>query len=1052
VKLLDTIGVVQNGTLVYQCDGQQVTVLVDTPSWYAWLETATTFTFTCDEGTFTAHKAHAGNRRGGWYWRAYRRKRGRLSRCYLGVSTNVTLPKLRGAARRLAADAEGTRSRNAAECAQPLSHVPVSSEGLTSTLILQTKITPPRLPTHHVARPRLLALLEQGMGGPLTLVSAPAGSGKTTLLAAWAAATTRPVAWLSCEEAESDPARFLSALIAAFARVDERLGSAVQADRPWLPYEHERVLTRLLNDLERLLQQETVLILDDVQHLATEASHALLHFLLNHLPTHLHLLISTRVDLPLRLSRLRARHQVCELGAQELGFGSAEVEAFVHTMGLPLGSEAMRLLQERTEGWIAGIQLVTLALRRQATDSDAAAFLQGAGLAHRFLLDYVREEILAQQAPEMRRFLLQTSILERLSGPLCDVVTEEPGGHLKLATLLRANLFVSALDDTETWYRYHPLFAETLRALLQQQEPARIPELYRRASRWYAQHGWGEDACEYAYLSGDLPHAARLLEELVPSLLEQGKLVRLSQWLDRLPQEVIASSVSLSLALIWLQPLRTSQPPDTKRVIEYLTQQIEAHALDDPEALPELQRELALHQAALALAQRDIPRTLFLAGEVTRSLPSVETAWSRFTAWRQRLILGAAYRAGGDLLATEQMLREAFPAGETGLNQPVIAGLSDLYEEQGRLRELGRLYEDVFRSLARHRDPSPLLLVQVHLHYGVLLYEWNRLDEAEWSAQQLLEASSRLGLPFPTTVPVLLGLWRQARIARAQGHGERARHLLQRIEFDMTQFPISETRQGLLSLVPVSLALTRGQLEPTLHWASTCGLHYDDPLTAPLARIRYLSYITLARVLIARGRGHRNASSLAQALILLERLREIAVRMGASGRCIEIQMLTALALYAQGKTRQALSILGSILAEAEPEGYLRLFADEGEEMAYLLALIAPFTTASPDYLQRIQAAIAPAWQAQPDPSTLVGARSTPYEPLSAREWDVLQLMAEGCSNQQIAEHLILSLHTVKLHVKHILAKLNAANRTQAVARARALHILPPPEEDMIPPK
>ena len=283
-KRSPTAGAVRDGCLVYEHQGQRVVVLLDTPSWYTWLETAASFTFTSDEGTFTAHKAAAGNRRGGWYWRAYRRKRGRLSRCYLGVSPNLTLSNLCGAARRLATESERTRSEKADKAAPPVSHVPVSVQGLTPTVVLQTNITPPRLPVPHVARPRLLVLLELGLRGPLTLVSAPAGAGKSTLLAAWAATTTRPVAWLSCEERENDPARLLAALIAALARLDQRLGAAAEIDRPWHPDEHERVLTRLLNDLERLLPEETVLILDDVHQLTTEVSQALLLFLLSHLP------------------------------------------------------------------------------------------------------------------------------------------------------------------------------------------------------------------------------------------------------------------------------------------------------------------------------------------------------------------------------------------------------------------------------------------------------------------------------------------------------------------------------------------------------------------------------------------------------------------------------------------------------------------------------------------------------------------------------------------------------------------------------------------------
>ncbi|MGO8947442.1 MAG: LuxR C-terminal-related transcriptional regulator [Ktedonobacterales bacterium] len=1036
-NLSPTVGTVRNGCLVYEQQGQKVVVLLDTPAWYAWLETATTFTFTSEEGTFTAHKACAGNRRGGWYWRAYRRKRGRLSRCYLGVSTNVTLAKLREAACRLATDAESAGSGKPGEDAPPVSHVAVSLPGLTSTVILQTTITPPRLPVPHVARPHLLALLEQSLQGPLILVSAPAGSGKTTLLAEWAAMTTRPVAWLSCEEGENDPARLLSSLSAALACLDERLGAAVETDRPWQPSEHERVLTRLLNDLERLLPDEAVLILDDVHQLTTEVSQALLLFLLSHLPSRLHVMIGTRAGLP-GLSRWRARNQVFELRSEALGFVPAEVEAFVHAMGLPLDSGAIRLLEERTEGWIAGIQLVTLALRGHA---DAARVLQGTGQTRRFLLDYVREEILMPQTSEMQRFLLRTSTLERLSGPLCESVTGESGAQRKLATLLQDNLFVSALDDTATWYRYHPLFAETLRTLLQQEEPALVPELYRRASRWYEQHGWGEDACEYALLSGDLPHASSLLEELVPSLVEQGKLVLLRRWLDRLPKALVAASVSLSLAVIWTRPLRTSEPLDPEQVTQHLTALLEAHAQDDPESQAALQRELALHQAALALAQGNIPQALIHAAEVTRSLTGPETAWSRFTLWRQQVLLGAAYRARGDLRASEQMWRSAFPVGGTIPNQLVLSFLDDLYEEQGRLRELGRLYEDVFRSCREQRDPPLLLLAWAHWRSGVLLCEWNRLQEAEAAGQQLLALD-----PLPESVrPIpefaLFGLRIQAHVALAQGNGEWARQLLEREEFDVPRFPIPQAMKDVLILIPVRLALACGQLESAVHWASTCGLRYDDPLTTPLAKKHYVRYVVLARVLIARGRGHRNASSLAQARMLLDRLLEITARAGAHGRRIEVQMLLALALYAQGKTKQALSTLGPVLAQAEPEGYLRLFADEGEVMARLLALMAPFTTASPDYLRRIQAAIAPVWQAQPDVSAQPAPGTTPHEPLSDREHDVLQLVAEGLSNQQIAERLVLSLHTVKLHVKHLLAKLGATNRTQAVARARAFHLL-----------
>ncbi len=1040
-----TVGTVQNGCLMYEQQGQRVVVLLDTPAWFAWLETATSFTFTCDEGTLTAHNASAGNRRGGWYWRAYRRKRGRLVRSYLGISSNVTFAKLREAARRLAAEPEGSGSGIAGEDPPPLPPVPGMLQGVTSTVILQTTITPPRLPVPHIARARLLALMDQGTRGPLTLVSAPAGSGKTTLLAAWAAKTTWPVAWLSCEAGENDPSRLLAALSAALARLDARLGTVAQIDRPWHPSEHTRVLNHLLNDLERILPCETVLIVDDVHHLTTADSQALLMFLLDHLPPRLHVIIGTRTDLP-RLAHWRARNQVCELRRDALGFVSAEVAAFVHAMGLPLDSEAIRLLEERTEGWIAGIQLVTLALRGHA---DAARVLQTTGQTRRFLLDYVREEILMQQTAEMQRFLLQTSVLERLSGPLCESVTGESGGQRKLAVLLQENLFVSALDDTETWYRYHPLFAEALRTLLQQQAPAQVPELYRRASRWYEQHGRGVDACEYALLADDVSYAARLLEELVPSLVEQGKLVLLRRWLDRLPPALIAASVSLALAVLWTQPVITSEPLDPAWVVEHLKQQLAAHAQDDPTSQAALQRELSLYQAALALSQGQIPQALAHAAAVTQSLTGPETAWTRFTLWRQQVLLGAAYRASGDPLASEHVWRNAYPAGGTLPNHLILTSLDDLYEEQGRLRELGRLYEDVFRSCREQRDPPRVLLSWLHWRSGVLFCEWNRLAEAESAVQQLLAHDPPAELAHPAYAMTLLGLGIQARVALAQGNGEWVRQLLEREELDVARFPIPQATKDLLILAPVRLALACGQIEPALHWAATCGLHFDDPLTSPLKKPHYVRYVVLARVLLAHGRGHRNAAALAQARLLLERLLDNSIGAGAHGRRIEVQMLLALVLYAQGKTKQALTTLGPILALAEPEGYLRLFADEGAEMAHLLTVIAPYTTASPDYLQRIQAAIAPAWHPQPAVSALPAPRSLPADPLSDREHDVLQLVAAGLSNQQIAQRLVLSVHTVKLHVKHLLAKLGAANRTQAVAHAYAFHLLTRAEESTL---
>jgi LuxR family maltose regulon positive regulatory protein len=1036
-----TSGVVHDDTLVYQHDGRQELIPVGTPAWQSWLGTATSFTFKSHVGSFTAHKTRASNRRGGWYWYAYRRRRGHLSNLYLGTSAKLSLHRLYEAARTLALRAGETAPEPPAPVV--VAPFPPAVFPTDDDLVLVTKLHIPRLPVQHIARPHLLALLEHSTRQPLTLVSAPAGSGKTTLLAEWATVTAFPVTWLALEAADNDPARFLAYLMAALARLDARIGTAAWTDRPAPTHAWEPVLTRLLNDVARLLEQDAVVILDDVHLISSEAIHALLQFLLNHLPAHLHLILGTRVDPPLPLARLRARNQLSEVRTEELSFVSAEVEALVHAMGLTLSREAMRMLEQRTEGWIAGVQLLLLALRGQA---DAAAFLQAFSGSHRVLLDYVSEEILAQQTPEMQRFLLRTCILDRLCGSLCDLVTGEPDGQERLAALLRANLFLSALDDTQTWYRYHPLFAEALRAHLQKREPDLVADLYRRASHWYEQQHWEEQACEYAFLAGDHSRAAALLAELVPYLIAQGKVLRLGQWLAQLSPALIADSPLLSVAAIWTQMLRKNTLENAEQVmgtlIEHFEQQIERHAQDAEPSWTELQPGLPLLQAMAALGKGDVAQAISLALETSPARSRPESALSQSIALARQMVLGAAYRASGDLDAAEQILLEAGRSGDSSAASPLAffatPGLAELYEAQGQLRKLGQLYDDLFQPYAQRSDPSPVFLALMQARHAALLYEWNRLTEADARAQQALELSQGVDLPAP--VVSMLSLATQVRIALAQGSGERARHLLERNEFDLAQVQIPEQGKRALSAIPARLALACGLLEHAERWVATHELRFDDPLEPQLSSHSYFEYITLARVLLARGRSQRNGPRLAQALILLERLRGLTSGTGLRGWFIEIQMLTALALHAQGKTKPALSTLGPVLAQAEGEGYVRLFADEGQPIGRLLAQIAAYTTASPGYIQRLQAARAPIQRAAPDQAS-PAQRQPLLDPLSSRERDVLALLAEGLSNQHIADQLVISLNTAKRHVKHILAKLAVTNRTQAVARARELQLL-----------
>lgn len=1018
---------------------------VGTPSWYAWLETAMTFTFVGEEGTFTAHKVRAGSQRGGWYWRAYRRQHGRLSNRYLGVSTNLTLPRLCETARLLAARSDGTPITKEAAKQRHELQAAISSDVLTPPLILNTKFTSPYLPAQHVSRPHLLVLLEQGVQRPLTLISAPAGYGKTTLLAEWTAMTRLPVVWLSLEAADNDPTRFLSYLLVALARLDEHIDISAWKDPSSYAYDHEHALTAILNDLSRLLQQNAVMILDNYHLITTDAVHAVLHFLIEHLPTRLHLIIGTRIDPPLPLARLRARNQLSELRMEELHFGSYEVEAFARMMELTLSSEALSLLQARTEGWIAGIQLLALALRKQ---TDAMAFLRASGGTHHFLLDYVNEEVLAQQSAEMLRFLLHTCILEHLTGPLCDEVTGESGGQAQLIAALRANLFVSELDGTQIWYRYHPLFAEAMRTRLQTLEPDLVPELYRRASHWYEQQQREEEACEYALHAGDMPRAARLLEQLIPHLLEQGKLLQMSQWLSQLPASLIDASPALWLASVSLRMLRTgilgSSEQTMKLLIEQFERQVQMHAQDEEAGWTELRLGLPLAQAIVALAQGDIARAIALAHDISPALAHSESALSHFITLTSKALLGTAYSASGNLEAVEQLFFTVSPSSSTGVdrlrNLPIAPSLSDLYETHGQLRKLGQFYDYLFQELAQRADPSPpMFYLLMQARYALLLYEWNRLTEAERAIQQSKEMMANVTAPMAPFVS-LLNLWTQARIALARGKGEEARQMLEHVEFNQASVQVAEQGQRLLNVIRARLALACGQLESALHWIEMCGLCFDDPPKFQPAISGYFDYLTLARVLLAQGRDPRNGSRLIQAAFLLKHLHSLTIEKGWQGRLREIEMLTALVLQAQGKTKRALTILGPVLAQAEPEGYVRLFADEGQPMAHLLAQIAAYTTASAGYIQQLQVALAPIRQESVDPAHPVSRHLLP-DPLSPREQEVLSLLAEGFSNQQIADHMVISLNTAKRHVKHLLAKLVVTNRTQALARARELHLL-----------
>ncbi len=508
---------VQGNRLVYQQDEHEQVLVVGTLSWYAWLETASAFAFQSDAGTFTARKERAGNKRGGWYWKAYRTHHGKLSSLYLGKSETLSLERLNAVARALGDVSVAAGNAGAQkETGSPATHPPHDP-------LLATKLPVPHLRAQLVRRARLVERLQQGMERTLTLVSGPAGFGKTTLLAQWLAEGSTPVAWLSLAPEDNDPTRFLSSVLAALQTVDAQLGAPaltlLQTPQPPPP---ETVLAALMHDRMSREAVELVLVLDDYHVITADPVHRAMRYLVEHLPPQLHLVLSTRADPPLPLARLRARGQLTELRAAELRFVSSEVNDFLQTvMGLNLPAEAVAALERRTEGWIAGLQLAALSLQGR---TDVEAFLAAFTGSHRFVLDYLSEEVLSQLPEPVLSFLFHTSILDRLCAPLCDAVTGQEGSQAILELLEQANLFVVPLDDERRWYRYHHLFADVLQSRLHQTAPALVPELHRRASAWFEEQGLATEAVQHALAAPDVERAARLIEQVGRPSIVRGQV------------------------------------------------------------------------------------------------------------------------------------------------------------------------------------------------------------------------------------------------------------------------------------------------------------------------------------------------------------------------------------------------------------------------------------------------------------------------------------------------------------------------------------------------
>ena len=871
----------------------------------------------------------------------------------------------------------------------------------------------------------------------MVLVCAPAGYGKTVLVADWALAGQRPVAWLSLDPGDNDPARFWRHAVAALDRVRPGIGARVgPLIGPPTPASFEGLLTALINDLDaRPAADEAVLVLDDYHVIAARPVHDSVQFLLEHWPPGLRLVLTSRSDPPLALARLRARGQLAELRAADLRFTADEAGALLREMAgdpkTPLPDTAVAALAARTEGWAAGLQLAALSLRGQA---DAAAFVAAFTGSHRYVLDYLGEEVLECQPEQLQTFLLETSVLERLSGGLCDAVTGRGDSQALLEQMEQAGLFLLPLDEVRGWWRYHRLFADLLRARLEQ-EPGRAARLHRNAAAWHEEHGLADEAIRHAIAAGEMTWAARLIERYFDAVYRlRGEAATIQRWISALPAGLVQSRPRLLLAQAQLAGA-AGRMEEVQRFADAAERALAA-AADEPfepsigrgsSVLANIPAHIALCRGFAAQYRGDAEATAAFASQARAELGQDD----RLQDYEAGCDLAVAQWLRGRLAAAERALAPSIAAWA---DRPVFVAwgrhlLGQVQRGRGRLDAAVQTYQQAREATA---GPGRAPLPAAGIGYVGLAEVARQRDELDAALEQVTEGIE-LCRRLPYVSPLAAGLVTLAWIREAQGDQAGA------LEAMREAVRTSQAQAGPLNPAPAQqarLLLAQGDLPAVARWVAERGLQPgDEPDYA-----REPGHLVLGRLLLAQGQP-------GQALALLDRLHTAAMGQERTGSIIETGALRALALAASGRESEAVTTLAGMLTLAGQQGHVRVFADEGPPMARLLGRLIAAQRADQTaarvplaFLARLQRAFG---NAGPVPGTRPARAASPglIEPLTGRELEVLRLVAAGRSNQDIARELVVTLDTVKKHVGHILGKLGGSNRTEAVNRARELDLI-----------
>jgi LuxR family maltose regulon positive regulatory protein len=1003
--------------------------------------------------------------------------------------------------------------------------------------LLATKLHIPRVKSELVPRPRLTGRLDESLERKLTLVSAPAGFGKTTLLSEWAARCGRRksqirIAWVSLDEGDNDLKLFLSYLIAALQTVQANLGAGVLGllQSPQFSQASpiattsvaattsppmEPIMTALINEIVHGTKDLSIpsagsgqdsegcliLVLDDYHAIESQPVHDALAFLLEHLPSQMHLVVATRSDPPLDLARFRGRGQLTELRLADLRFSADEVtELFNQRMGLELSVDDVAALTSRTEGWIAGLQMAALALQStvspQGREAEhVASFIEAFTGSDRYILDYLVEEVLNRRPEATKDFLLQTSILDRLSGPLCDAVrfgpakspnrseeaasssrnamrfgiTESPssssgtavrrashdqrnGGvsststtrndsQAVLESLEAANLFIIPLDNERRWYRYHHLFADLLRVRLKAMHPDLAPILHQRAAAWHENHDHFAAAIHHYLEAADYQAVGQVIGKRYHAFIARGDYVTLRGWIESLPEEFVHSWPRISIAYAW-SLLNETDADILDAPLQNTVRAIAGLPANKQHEDTALHGELTAIQAFQAFWRNDIRSSIELSQQALAQLSPEQPQVRGFVA----LNLANAYGVLGQLDAAidtyEEVIAASRQSGNLAAALIALGYLGEFHALHGHLRQAARTHQRALRlSTGPDGSTNPMGGI-AHVGLGMTHYEWNNLDKAIHHLEAGRELSQQAGILLMVTH----SLTTLALINQAQGDAERARSLLEEAAL---QAPVlhKEGDYPRARAAMTRLAIALGDLDTVERWVRQSGISVHDEIS-PLYAAVY-PYLGLARLLVAKGRNNATESHLREAAGLLARLLALAEETGRASQRIEVLILQALVLDAQGRAREALSPLQQALQLAEPEGYVRTFVDEGAPMEELLKRSkSSYKGALGLAEQRLQAYVNNLLGAFPDfrsRSSGTGLESVEgseiVEPLSEHELRVLRLVAAGLSNREAADELYVSVNTVKWHLRNTYSKLNVRGRVEASARARELGLL-----------